>query len=59
MQETALAVARQVHGLRFDAQHAYADPVRVLSVGAPVEGLLADPSSDGAMTHSVEFCGGT
>ena len=37
----------------------YPDPVRVLSIGIPVNDLLSDPSSPAATTTSVEFCGGT
>lgn len=37
----------------------YPDPVRVLSIGIPVEDLVADPAGPGATMTSVEFCGGT
>lgn len=37
----------------------YPDPVRVVSIGKPVQELLADPSSDSNLAHSIEFCGGT
>ncbi|KRX52310.1 Alanine--tRNA ligase, cytoplasmic [Trichinella sp. T9] len=37
----------------------YPDPVRVVSVGTPVDALLKDPDGPGAKLASVEFCGGT
>jgi len=37
----------------------YPDPVRVVSVGIPIDQLLADPDGPGGSSTSVEFCGGT
>lgn len=37
----------------------YPDPVRVVAVGADVEEILAEPSSDKWRNISIEFCGGT
>lgn len=48
--------AKAIHGLRAVFGEAYPDPVRVVSVGTPVDDLLA---SDAAGCASVEFCGGT
>ena len=33
--------------------------MRVVSIGKPVEELLADPSAADNRNYSVEFCGGT
>lgn len=54
-----LASARSVHTLRAVFGETYPDPVRVVSVGAPVASLLADPENPGWMGLSVELCGGT
>ncbi|VDN01892.1 unnamed protein product [Thelazia callipaeda] len=54
-----LAEARQIRGLRAVFEEAYPDPVRIVSIGIPVEQLLADKNSDMAFNTAVEFCGGT
>ncbi|UYV81217.1 AARS [Cordylochernes scorpioides] len=37
----------------------YPDPVRVVSIGVPVDELLGDPEGTRGTQTSVEFCGGT
>ena len=57
--EASLAVAKTIQGLRAVFDETYPDPVRVVSVGVPVETLEADPNSPLGGQTSVEFCGGT
>ncbi|XP_067651201.1 alanine--tRNA ligase, cytoplasmic-like [Haliotis asinina] len=57
--EASLADAKSIQGLRAVFDEVYPDPVRILSVGIPVEDLIADPMGPGASITSVEFCGGT
>ena len=57
--EVPLAQAKAISGLRAVFGEVYPDPVRVVSVGATVEALLADPSNAAWRAQSVEFCGGT
>ncbi|XP_019864269.1 PREDICTED: alanine--tRNA ligase, cytoplasmic-like [Amphimedon queenslandica] len=58
-QETPLPVAKEIQGLRAVFDEVYPDPVRVLSIGVPVDKLVEDPSGPWAINYSVEFCGGT
>lgn len=57
--ESNLALAKTIQGLRAMFEETYPDPVRVVSMGAPVEDLEKDPLSSAATQTSVEFCGGT
>jgi len=55
----SLAEAQKIPGLRAVFGEAYPDPVRVVSIGAPLEEIqknLEDTKWRGA---SIEFCGGT
>ena len=55
----SLEEARKIAGLRAVFGEAYPDPVRIVSIGRPVEALLRAPASPDNRAYSVEFCGGT
>ena len=48
-----------MNGLRAVFGETYPDPVRVVSVGFPVNKVIADPANSKWTETSVEFCGGT
>lgn len=54
-----LEQSKAIKGLRAVFDETYPDPVRVVSVGVPVEELLANPESGKGLETSVEYCGGT
>jgi len=55
----ALKDALSIKTLRAVFGETYPDPVRVISVGVPVEELLRDPAATKWAGVSVELCGGT
>ena len=57
--ECNLGLAKTIQGLRAMFEETYPDPVRVVSIGIPVEDLEKNPLSSDALKTSVEFCGGT
>ncbi|XP_066580958.1 alanine--tRNA ligase, cytoplasmic isoform X2 [Prorops nasuta] len=57
--ESKLALAKTIRGLRAMFEETYPDPVRVVSIGIPVEDLEKNPLDEAATKTSVEFCGGT
>lgn len=56
---TSLKDAKKIKGLRAMFDEHYPDPVRVVSVGIPVEELENDPEGPKGYETSVEFCGGS
>ena len=57
--EVPLEKARTISGVRAVFGERYPDPVRVVSIGAPVAELVAKPDNPKWREHSIEFCGGT
>ncbi|KAL6444705.1 hypothetical protein ACFW04_002050 [Cataglyphis niger] len=57
--ESKLAFAKNIVGCRAMFEETYPDPVRVISMGIPVDSLEMDPLGTAGLNTSVEFCGGT
>jgi alanyl-tRNA synthetase len=54
-----LAKANEINSLRRNFEDKYPDPCMVISIGRPVEDLLANPASEEWKNYSIELCGGT
>eukprot|EP00210_Caulerpa_lentillifera_P006221 g5942.t1 len=57
--EVPLTEAQKINSLRAVFGESYPDPVRVVSIGKPVEDLVASPLLKENLKYSIEFCGGT
>ena len=57
--DVPLTSARAINGVRAVFGERYPDPVRVVSIGATVDELLANPTNAAWALQSTEFCGGT
>ncbi|PKS09948.1 hypothetical protein jhhlp_004571 [Lomentospora prolificans] len=54
-----LDVARSIEGCRAVFGETYPNPVRLVSVGADIDKMVADPKNPEWRKYSVELCGGT
>ncbi|KNC82477.1 alanyl-tRNA synthetase [Sphaeroforma arctica JP610] len=56
---TPLHLANEIKGLRAVFGETYPDPVRVVSIGFGVDGLVKAPADPQWLSTSIEYCGGT
>ena len=54
-----LSIARQIEGVRSIPGETYPDPVRVVSIGVPIDKMLRDVANQDWWNYSIEFCEGT
>jgi alanyl-tRNA synthetase len=57
--DVQLSLAREITGVRAVFGETYPDPVRVVSVGIPLEDILKNVKDERWGKISIEFCGGT
>jgi alanyl-tRNA synthetase len=58
-QDVPLNIAETIRGVRKIFDEKYPNPVRVVSVGVPLEEIIADLKNERWEKISIEFCGGT
>jgi alanyl-tRNA synthetase len=58
-QDVQLQIAETIRGVRKIFEEKYPNPVRVVSVGIPLEEILKDVNNEKWEKISIEFCGGT
>jgi alanyl-tRNA synthetase len=57
--DVPLHIADTIRGVRRIFEEKYPNPVRVVSVGIPLDTILADVNNEKWESISIEFCGGT
>lgn len=57
--EVPLDIAKSIAGLRPMFGEKYPDPVNIVSIGQPLDEVIANPGNEEWVKYSIEFCGGT
>lgn len=57
--EVPLELAKTIAGLRPMFGEKYPDPVNMVSIGQPLDEIVANPGNEEWIKYSIEFCGGT